>query len=103
MFDMLLSMMGQSGKGGSGGVSFLIMMGLMFVIMYFIVIRPQVKQRKKLQAEIAGVKKGDKILTSGGLYATIVGVKEGIVVIQIAKDVKVELNRNMVSKVFPKA
>ena len=77
---------------------------LMFVIMYFLLIRPQYKKQKEQQNMIEALKKGDKIVTNGGMHGQIVGVKEkeGILVIQVAKDVKIEISRGAVSKVVEK-
>ncbi|MBS12163.1 MAG: preprotein translocase subunit YajC [Gemmatimonadetes bacterium] len=77
---------------------------LMFVIMYFLLIRPQYKKQKEQQNMIEALKKGDKIVTSGGMHGQIVGVKEkeGIIVVQVAKDVKVEVSRGSVSRVVEK-
>ena len=77
---------------------------LMFVIMYFLLIRPQYKKQKEQQSMVDALKKGDRIVTNGGMHGTIVGVKEkeGILVIQVAKDVKIEISRGAVSKVIEK-
>ncbi len=77
---------------------------LMFVIMYFLLIRPQYKKQKETQSMIEALKKGDRIITNGGMHGTIVGLKEkeGIIVVQIAKDVKIEVSRGSVSKVVEK-
>lgn len=102
-FEQVLAMMGAGGgQQQGGGLMFLIMMVLLIAIMYFIVYRPQIKQRKKLEAAINNMSKGDKVLTSGGLYGKVVGVKDNVAVIEIAKDVKVELNKSMIAKVEEK-
>jgi preprotein translocase subunit YajC len=77
---------------------------LMFVIMYFLLIRPQYKKQKETQSMIDALKKGDRVITTGGMHGTIVGLKEqeGILVVQVAKDVKVEVSRGSVSKVLEK-
>ena len=77
---------------------------LMFVIMYFLLIRPQYKKQKEQQSMIDSLKKGDKVVTNGGMHGTIVGVKEkeGILVLQVAKDVKIEVSRGAISKVAEK-
>lgn len=77
---------------------------LMFVIMYFLLIRPQYKKQKETQSMIDSLKKGDRVVTNGGMHGTIVGVKEkeGILVLQVAKDVKIEISRGAVSKVVEK-
>jgi preprotein translocase subunit YajC len=58
----------------SGFSSFLIPLGLMFAIMYFMVIMPQQRQRKKVQEMLSAIKAGDRVITSGGIYGTINGL-----------------------------
>jgi len=74
---------------------------LMFVVMYFLIIRPQHKKQKEQQTMIDALKKGDKVVTSGGVHGTITGVKEkeGILIIQVAKDVQIEVSRGSITKV----
>ncbi len=69
---MMAAILLQASGGGFGG--FLIPLGLMFPIMYFMVIMPQQRQRKKVQAMLADLKAGDKIITSGGIYGTVNGI-----------------------------
>ena len=94
---------GQSPAGG-GSPNFMLQMLpflLIFAVMYFLLIRPQVKKQKQQQAMIDSLKKGDKVVTGGGIHGTIVGVKEqdGILVLQVAKDVRIEVSRGSVSRV----
>jgi preprotein translocase subunit YajC len=84
-----------------GPLSPLVMMGLMFAIMYFMLIRPQQQERKKLQQQLEALKKGDKVLTTSGIYATVVGVEPTKVVLKIADDVKVEFAKSAVAQVIP--
>ena len=93
---------GGGGKGAAGSLTFLIMMVAMIGIMYFVVYRPQIKKRKALESQINSIKKGDRILTTGGIYGTVAGIKEGIAVVEIAKDVKIEINKAMIARVLPK-
>ena len=74
---------------------------LMFVVMYFLIIRPQHKKQKEQQEMIDALKKGDKVVTSGGVHGTITGIKEkeGILMIQVAKDVQIEVSRGSITKV----
>ena len=74
---------------------------LMFVVMYFLIIRPQHRKQKDQQTMIDALKKGDKVVTSGGVHGTITGVKdkESILVIQVAKDVQIEVSRGSITKV----
>ena len=77
---------------------------LIIVIMYFLMIRPQAKKQKEHKAMIANLQKGDKILTSGGIVGTVQGVKEneGLLIVKISDNVKIELSRNAVAQVFKK-
>ena len=88
-----------SGTGGFGG--FLIPLGLMFAIMYFMVIMPQQRQRKKMQAMLAELKAGDKIVTSGGIYGTINGIDGDSVILKISSEpqVKIRIARAAIAQV----
>ncbi len=88
-------------QGAEGGSPFapLIMMGLIFVIFYFLLIRPQQAQQKKHKAMIEGIKKGDRVLTNGGIYGKVTGVHDDMFVVQIAKDVNVEIQKGAVASV----
>jgi preprotein translocase subunit YajC len=71
----------------------------LFAIWYFLVLAPQSKQRKKLQEMLANLKSGDRVVTSGGIYGTIVGFREGTVQLQIATQVKVDVTRSAITGV----
>lgn len=78
--------------------SFLLILGPLVLIWYFLVIRPQSTQRRKTQEMLASLKTGDQVITTGGLLGTIVGFGEGhIVHLQIANQVKVDVVRSAVS------
>jgi preprotein translocase subunit YajC len=68
-------------------------------IFYLLLIRPQQQQAKKLKAMIAALKKGDKVVTSGGLMGTIVGLEEQKVTLRVADDVKMEFVKSAVVSV----
>ena len=80
---------------GAGGAlsQFLLLFAPLFAIWYFLVIRPQQQQRRKTQAMLANLKTGDRVVTSGGIYGTIVSFRNGVVQLQIANQVKVDVNR----------
>jgi preprotein translocase subunit YajC len=96
--------MSSSGQGGGGGMGMLLPIILIFVIMYFLMIRPQQKKHREHQQMIQALRKGDRVLTSGGLYATVLNIKEkeNIVVIKIADNVKVEIQRNSIAGLIAK-
>ena len=75
---------------------------LMVIVVYLLIFRPQIKKQKAQQTMIDALKKGDRVVTSGGIHGTIVGVKEeaGILVVQVAKEVRVEVSRGSISRVL---
>jgi preprotein translocase subunit YajC len=77
---------------------------LVFVIFYFLILRPQSKRQKDLQKMIQGMKKGDRVLTSGGLYGEVVDVKEkgDTVILKVAENVKMEFAKSAVTGVAPR-
>jgi preprotein translocase subunit YajC len=89
------------GGGGSGsGLIGLWPIVLIFVIFYFLLIRPQQKKQKTHQKMLEAIQKGDRVLTSGGVYGTVVGVKENVVVLKIAENVKVEFAKSAISHII---
>ena len=83
-----------------GGASMWIMLALIFVVMWFFMIRPQRKQQKELQNFRDSLKKGDKVVTIGGIYGTVDEIKEGTVLINVDKDVKIRVSKNALVKDF---
>ena len=86
----------QQAQAPSGIISFL---PLVFIlgIFYLIVFLPARRRQKKLQEMIDSLKAGDKVVTSGGIYGTIVGIKDDRIQLRIAENVKIELSRNAVT------
>jgi preprotein translocase subunit YajC len=89
-----------AGKGGGTGalVSFLPLI-LIFFIFYLLVFRPQQKRQRDHQSMLSALKKGDRVLTTGGLYGTIIGIKNNVAVLKIAENVKVEVQRSAIAGV----
>ena len=88
-------------SGGMGFNSFLIPLALMFGIMYFMVIMPQQRQRKKTQAMLSALKTGDKIITGSGIYGTISGIDGEAVILKISSEpqVKIRIARAAIAQV----
>jgi preprotein translocase subunit YajC len=86
--------------GGSG--SMLPMLVIMGALFYFMIIRPQQKQKRDHQNMLSAVKTGDKIMTAGGIVGMVTNVKDDTVIVRIADNVKVELSRSHISRVIPK-
>jgi preprotein translocase subunit YajC len=92
--------MGQGGaasQGAAGGFASFVPLILMFVIFYFLLIRPQQKKQKEHRNMIAELKKGDRIITSGGLHGRITGMDEATLTLEIAEKVRVKVNRGNVA------
>ena len=97
MFDIAYAL-GQGGAGeGAGGFAGFIPLILMFVIFYFLLIRPQQKRTKEHRTMVANLKKGDKIITSGGLHGRITGMDDATLTVEIADKVRVKVARANVS------
>ena len=85
--------------GGPG--STMVMFGLMFAIMYFLLIRPQSQEKKKLETAIEKLQKGDKVITTSGIIATVVSIDKSRALLRISEDVKVEFLRSAIAQVVP--
>ena len=88
------------GDGGGGIASTLVMFALIIGIFYFMILRPQQKRQKDRQKLLDALKKGDKVITSGGMYGTIAGIDEKTVLVQVADNVKMKLERSAITAVL---
>lgn len=101
MLKLFLAMAPPPGGAGDGGgiMSTVIMFGLIIGIFYFMILRPQQKRQKERQKLLDSVKKGDKIITAGGLHGQVAGLDEKTVLIQVAENVKLKFERSAVASV----
>jgi preprotein translocase subunit YajC len=76
------------------------MLALIFLVMWVFMIRPQKKQQKELQNFRDGLKKGDKVVTIGGIYGTVCEVKESSILMEVDNNVKIRVNKNALVKDF---
>ena len=83
-----------------GGAMMWVMMALIFVVMWFFMFRPQRKQQKELQAFRDSLKKGDKVVTIGGIYGTVCEIKEESVLIEVDINVKIRVSKQALVKDF---
>ena len=93
----------QAASGQQGGMSFLIMMVVIFAIMWFFMIRPRQKKQKEIQNFRNSITVGSSVVTAGGIYGTVKGIDESdnTLMIEIAHDVKVKVDRNSVYATAP--
>ena len=80
-------------QGSQGGWGALVPLVLMFVIFYFLLIRPQQQKQKKHRQMLATIKKGDVVITSGGLHGKVTGLTDAAVTLEIAEKVRVKVSR----------
>ena len=98
MFTILQA--AQAAPAQGGGMMMWVMMALIFVVMWFFMIRPQRKQQKELQNFRDSLKKGDKVVTVGGIYGTVCEIKEGTVLIEVDNNVKIRVSKQALVKDF---
>ncbi len=100
MFLPMMLLQAPSGGGTSSSLMMWAPIVLIFVIMYFLILRPQAKRQKEHQAMLSALQKGDDVVTAGGIYGTIVGVKEKeqSLIVKIADNVKVEIARSGIAR-----
>ena len=83
-----------------GGISLRIMLALMFIVMWFFMIRPQLKQQKELEKFRNALKRGDKVVTIGGIYGTVDEIKDKTVLIKVDGEIKLRVDKNSLVKDF---
>ena len=79
----------------------IVFLGLIFVVFYFFIIRPQIREKKAFEKLISELKKGDKVLTNSGMYGEITGIKDDSrITIKVADNVKIDFIKTAISKVL---
>ena len=103
--SILLLLQGQPGGGFGSLVGGLLPLILIFAVFYLLLIRPQQKRQRQAQMErdalLNSLKSGDKVVTSGGIYGTIVAVRDETVMLRIAQSVQIEVQRASVTGIQP--
>ena len=89
---------GAAAGGGAGGILSLIPFLLIFVIFYFRLIQPQQQKKKEQQALLDAVKKGDKVVTTSGIWGTVTNLGKDTVTLQIADNTKIKMQRENISR-----
>lgn len=101
ILDMLMLMTPQGGQNGGGSLLGFLPFILIIVVMYFLMIRPQVKRQKERQKMIDAVEKGDNVVTSGGIHGKITGFTDDgkTVILQVDDKVKLNVDRSAIGSV----
>jgi len=92
----------QDGGFGGGGLVSLLPMVLIFVIFYLLLIRPQQRRAKQHKTMVAGLSKGDEVVTNGGTLGKITGVDDNFVTVEVADGVRIRVQRMAVAQMMPK-
>jgi preprotein translocase subunit YajC len=87
-------------EGGSAGAIFMVQMVLIFAIFYFLLIRPQAKERQRHEQMLTKIKKGDEIVTNGGIIGTVVHVEEKRLTLKTAESTRLTVDRSRVAAVL---
>jgi preprotein translocase subunit YajC len=91
------------GTGGAGGstavLTQLAFFAAIFLIFYFLLIRPQQKQRRDREHMLSAVKRGDRVVTSGGIHGTVTALSDSVVTVRIADQVKVDVDRSAITRI----
>src|SRR6266566_5061756 len=103
MFSLLLAQAQTAApaQNPASGIGFFV--PFIFIIMYFVMFRPQKKRQEQQQRLISSIKTGDRVVTNGGIHGLISNVKETTVIVKVADNVKIELEKSAVTNVVKSA
>ena len=92
----------QSAAGGTGGLMSFLPIVLMFVVLYFLMIRPQMKRQKEQKAMIDALAKGDEVITAGGILGKVTKVTEAYVTVEVSDGTEIVMQKASVTMLLPK-
>lgn len=93
---------GAAAAPAGGGLEMIIMMGVFFAIMYFMIIRPQQKRAKEHKQMLDALNKGDEVVAGGGILGKVAGISENFVELNIADNVTIKVQKQAIASVLPK-
>jgi preprotein translocase subunit YajC len=85
--------------GGAGGITTFVPFIFIFIIMYFVLFRPQMRRQKEQQRLVSALKTGDRVVTSAGIHGLISNVKDTTVIVKVADNVKIEMEKSAITSV----
>src|SRR5947199_6958648 len=97
---LLAQALSPASPGPGGGFGFFVPFIFIFIIMYFVMFRPQKKRQQEQQKLIASLKTGDRVVTNGGIHGLISNVKDTTVIVKVADNVKIEMEKSAVTTVL---
>ena len=99
MMVALVLPLAQAAPPAGGGLGFLLPLVLIFIVFYFFMIRPQARRDKERRAMIEAVKKGDRVVTVGGIHGTVLQVEDASLLVQVDGNVKLRFEKNAIASV----
>lgn len=87
--------------GSEGAIINLVFIGALFFVFYFFIIRPQSKRQKEIKQKVEGMKKGDKVVTSGGMFGHVSSIDDETVLLEVDSGVKIRFQKGAVTDVNP--
>lgn len=99
MINLAYAMTGGSGGAGGGGLGAFLPLIIIFAIFYFLLIRPQQRKAKQHKQLLADLRKGDKVVSSGGLHGLITGMSDDVLTVEISPKVRVKVSRGSIAGV----
>jgi preprotein translocase subunit YajC len=105
MFSLLLAQAQTAppAQNPAGGIGFFVPFIIIFIIMYFVKFRPQKKRQEQQQRLISSIKTGDRVVTNAGIHGLIANVKETTVIVKVADNVKIEMDKSAIANVVKSA
>jgi len=100
MLHVFLAQAPSPAPGPGGGIGFFVPFIFIFIIMYFVMFRPQKKRQEQQQKLISALKTGDRVVTNGGIHGLISNVKETTVIVKVADNVKIEMEKSAITTVL---
>ena len=101
---MNLILFAQTTQAPAGpNLSFLLLLLAMFGVFYFVLIRPQRKKQAELKKMVEALRKGDRVMTNGGIFGTVSGMKDNIVILKIAENTKIEVLKSAIGSIVEKS
>jgi len=102
MTDLLISPAWAQDAPPGGGFQLIIMIGIFFLIMYFLLIRPQQKRTKEHKTLIASLDRGDEVVTSGGILGKVAEIENSFITLEVQDGVRIKVQKQSISAVMPK-
>ncbi len=100
-FSQIYFLMAPSGGEGGGAMINLLFLAAIFFVFYFFIIRPQTKRQKEIQKKVSEMKKGDKVVTGGGMFGIVNSIDDETVLLEIDSGVKARFQKSSITDVNP--